>query len=97
MTTLFVLYWKINMCYADMGPKGGHWRADKPDCTLHRNPSHLNLHLGFAYTASCPSEELCVNNVDNKHNVDTIIDNLGSTHNGRYNPKMPQKMKARES
>lgn len=28
MTTLFVLYWKINMCYADMGPKGGHWRAD---------------------------------------------------------------------
>ena len=28
MTTLFVLYWMINMCYADMGPQSGHGWAD---------------------------------------------------------------------
>lgn len=35
MTTLFVLYRKINMCCADMGPKGGHRRADNQVCMLH--------------------------------------------------------------
>lgn len=38
MATLFVLYGKINMCYADMGPKGERWEADNQDCMLHRNP-----------------------------------------------------------
>lgn len=28
MKTLFVLYWMINMCYADMGPQGGHGAID---------------------------------------------------------------------
>lgn len=58
-------YWKINMCNADIGPKGGHWRADNSDCFT-GIPLHSNLYLGFAYSASCPVGELCVNNVDKK-------------------------------
>lgn len=27
MTTLFVLYWMINMCYVNLAPQGGHGAA----------------------------------------------------------------------
>lgn len=43
MTTLFVLYWMINMCYVDMGPKGGQRAADTQGVTLHWNPLAFKL------------------------------------------------------
>ena len=43
MTTLFVLYWMINMCYADTGPQGGHGAADTEFSTLRCYPSTFEL------------------------------------------------------
>lgn len=43
MTTLFVLYWMINMCYTDMGPQGGHGAADAEGSTLHWNSPAFKL------------------------------------------------------
>lgn len=43
MTTLFVLYWMINMCYVDIGPKGGHGAADTDSSTLHWNSPVFKL------------------------------------------------------
>lgn len=43
MTTLFVLYWMINMCCADMGPGGGHGAADTEGCTLRWNSPAFKL------------------------------------------------------
>lgn len=50
MTTLFVLYWVINVCHTDMGPKGGHRMADTEGSALYRNSLVFKL----------ASSELCL-------------------------------------
>lgn len=45
MTTLFVLSWMINMCYTNLGPKGGHGMADTEGSTLRRNSRAFKLAL----------------------------------------------------